>query len=257
METIQLTPAELELIKLKREKEELAQKEKIAKLKLEEEREIAGIRKRIQNDESTQTRLNLATDQLLIELSKLDSKYSILQESREIEYKLYHYLGNDSNIEGVVNGRLYYFNETRHLPVSKITHTDSKSIIHAHVDNGEIRFNLNIPGIYDAKNRRLKSAKTIDEKIQIAISAKRAKAERAQGWDKLIEELNILHPTAKSVEKVRDQFSELIEVRFENNFIINYTFSNHDGVLKPVRCSINTSRMNQKSVDQIVTMFAK
>jgi hypothetical protein len=287
-EKVQLTPAELELTRIKREEEKLAKEKLTLQRKATEEKEIVNIQSQMVKDERSQIQLNLAADALLDELRKLDKAY-VMEESETVkEYELYHYIISKEDRIDSGKDKDVYFSEKQTLIIKKIKHTLTKSVIipkHYWVDKSGLRFHssmwyegiryrLDIPGIYDRKNESLKSAKTINEKIQNKYQSNKRKADDFQikqnGTLWLLDALNVKYPTATITEEQhagtyygfgsRRHYSEgakYVKVKFTNGFELQYGWKKEDDKFEVILHSIVTNGLTPEDQQKVIDLFSK
>lgn len=276
METVQLTPAELELIKLNREKEEAAKKEAELTKQVQREKEIQSKKEEIANDKVKFERKLCAITNLHNELG---SGYELITQLDTVQYSLSEW--GDSE-------RKEYFSQSQSYDSAYIVHSASKMEIHPYFERvkqkgssyrytTEMRYRItNIPsgvlsyGYRSERTDRLSSAKTIKEKINAFHSRNVRNIEMKNlfmnGLQWLLEEVKSLNPTAKEVKSFNnsDRYSDkhnCARVIFESGLELCYSWSKTEEGFKSNMYQVvtsNLSKENQQTIQSyIISNFAK
>lgn len=260
---IELTPAELELIRIKREEEKLANERIAIQRKAKEEEEIAKIKKTMDKDLEVSMKLKRALQQLHAELG---SRYEFREIPTDKEYHLPRYSPEKE----------YYFHQTQNLFQYKIVFPESGATITPHEYFGGnwhreykgIRFKVSIPGSFDSKNDHLKSAKTINEKItsayDFAVAKKKAIESKKRGIEWLLEAVTETYPQATVTQ---DQYphtydrkhyyegDKYVKVMFENKLELHYSFKEENGEMKAIRTKVIVGNLSKEDKDKIVNLL--
>jgi hypothetical protein len=272
---IELTEAELQMIQLKREREELEKKEKDNARQIKEGQEIQKQRTQIEYDTKRDAQLISALEKLFNELPV--GEYELIDKNKIQEYSCYHY---DSSKED----KEYYFKELVERKSKEIVHKESKSTITVHfhsvltgsgffrrsIETGDFRFELGIPGKYDGKNSNLASAKTIDKKIKEYVAMKKQKEETAkaklEGIEWLKEQVTQMYPEARVTEEQRSGYyadsyrrrdyregSKFIKVVFASGLEIEYSWrTNEKDELIVHRDNVNFNKLPEGKMTEII-----
>lgn len=272
------TPAEQELIRIRREEARLAKEKTEAIRKVEEARAVKEKEKDIEEEGKLIAETNAAIDSLFRELFYLgQGEYACKEEFKEKTYNLYHeFYGEDQS-----KSKPYY---TAVVPfwVKSIHHTSSGADITAHhfsvrgvssfkMKSQGIRFKLIFPGVYDRRNENLKSAKTIHEKIASAVRASDLKEKRKKRALIILEQmqsaLTKMYPQAAEIKTSREQGQwfghgtrrkfiegdQFTQVTFQNGFQLKYRWEDD----APVLCNIIIRGLSHEDKEQLIKMFAK
>lgn len=274
---VNLTPAELELIRIKREEQALADQKKAVEIQAKREKEIEAKKAKMLQDQSDSMKFREALNNLY---KQLPEGYQIILSEKIVKYCCKEYSSSKQEDE-------VFFQDSIGMFSTRIVHTESGYHITAHDyftypsatswrrGSGKyegIRFELH-NGDYNAKNKNLKSAKTINEKIQEKWSSinskKKAEQQKLEGTEWLIDNLTTQFPTATITKKQnegrwtnshrRDCIlgSQYVEVLFSNNLCMKYSFTTKDDQLQAIRTSIVVDNMSTEDKDSIIAMFAK
>lgn len=211
-EEIQLSPAELEMIKLKREQEELAKKELEAKKALQIEKEIIAAEERVARIIKGDEEQVAAAEKFLGELLTHSSQYVLeVINSEEIAEVKGDYINPDNPKEGNYN-RVVVWSKTYPRKVAHINYGNYKVRVAKHfthktyrsTDNGYKMF-ISGNGIeYNRENRPYAKAKTIHEVFTDAIKSIQEKKDlqekKKNALSTTFEKMKLLYPNAKIVE---------------------------------------------------------
>lgn len=278
METIELTPAELELIRIKREEQVLADQKREAERQTKQEKEIANIRKTMIADGEGQTKLNEAAKALFVQLG---AGYMLTNNQKTNNYELFDYVHKKDGSTDY--GRKdFYFQEQMVITAFMITHVDSGATVRPvfytsgkrYDKNTDIRFAVSGTGTYDRHNDHLKSANTIKEKIEGAYKGKIAKEAstkaKLEGIEWLLDHVKALYPSA---EVKKDQHSgsyygnnrnryspgsEYVKATFTNGLVLEFGFkTNEQGTLEATGPVVRIGNLSKENQAIIVEMFAK
>lgn len=207
-----LSPAELEMIKLKREQEELAKKELEAKKALQIEKDIAAAELQLAKTMKEDEEQVAATVKYLEELVNCSPQYviEIVDSQNVIEVKG-DYINPDNPKEANYN-RVVVWSKTYPRKVAHINYGNYKVRVAKHftyksyrsVDNGYKMF-ISGDGIdYNRNNRPYAKAKTVHEVFTDAIKSIQEKKElqekKKNALSTTFEKMKLLYPNAKIVE---------------------------------------------------------
>lgn len=276
---IKFTDAEIAMIHLKREQEELDKKKRDVERQIKEGEEIQKKRKQIEYDAKRDAQLVTALEELFKELP---TGYELVDISKDQVYEGYHY--DTTKVED--ERYQYYFKETISRLAKKIVHKESKSAIKAHfynvsvssfrsVEKG-IRFELDISGIYDGKLKNLSSAKTINKKIQDYVSTHKrkesAKKEKLEGIEWLEKQITDTYPQATVTQEQEKGYrveygpdkgwregAKYIRTTFTSGLELNFTWrkkevlSIHDEEgFQVVRIGFNLSKVSDEKKEAFI-----
>lgn len=276
METIELTPAELELIRIKREEQVLADQKREAERQAKQEKEIANIRKTMIADGEKQTKLNEAAKALFVQLG---AGYMLTNNQKTNNYELFDYVHKKDGSTDY-DRKDFYFQEQMVITAFMITHVDSGATVRPvfytsgkrYDKNTDIRFAVSGTGTYDRHNDHLKSAKTIKEKIEQAHQGRVAKEAstkaKLEGIEWLLDHVKSLYPSA---EVKKDQHSgsygyknryvpgsEYVKTTFTNGLVLEFGFkTNEQGALEATGPVVRIGSLSKENQAIIVEMFAK
>ena len=271
---IQLTEAEIAMIQLKREQEELNKKKEENSRLIKEGEEITKKKEQIKADTKRDAQLVAEIERLFNELPK--GEYELVDISKLYEYSCYNYHSSRSFGER----EEVFFKEQVKREARKIVHTESKSEITVHVHHVSIssfrsvekgfRFKLDLPGVYDGKNKNLSSAATIDRKIKEYVVEHKRKTEAAkaklEGIEWLINQINEMYPQAVVTQEQESGYrveygpdkgwregAKYIQAAFTSGLILTFTWTkNSEGELEVVRKGFNLSKISDEKREAFI-----
>jgi hypothetical protein len=167
MNTVNLTPAELEMIQVKRQQEELAAKEAAAKKQLAIENEIKRVKAQVEDSVKKDTQQNAAARDFAATVAGSKVVVETNKKQRHATYgdetiKVFNY--TETKVYLTLNGYTIYVNE--HIVYSKWSYRGSSKGYKMYVSG---------PGIdYKTSNRGYKNGKKVVELIEDTIEARKA-----------------------------------------------------------------------------------
>ena len=267
---VELTPAELEMIKVKREQEALAKKEAEAKQAIQLEKDI---KKReeliIQEQKKDQMQLEAANTYA----AELGSMYTVKTEERTSTAKISGDYLNPSNPKECDYKRVVLWSKEYTRKSAWIVRGEYKILIEEHTTFSSrydyrgtsqgFKMSITGPGI-DFNNRKYSRASKVNEIIQNAISdveqKAKAKEQKANALNNVKQRMKQTYPTAKidesydyerSYKSLGDRYDTLI-LTFENGICVTYrVFS--DGSLS----RLNITFPKQKDAWSLMELLSK
>lgn len=254
METINnLSPAELELIRINREKEALAKQEKQAKLELDKQKNIQDMDKEVKEFEVSNEKKN---ETILNYFQEINSKYpnvyqiKTTETSKDFSRKEY-YTEEERTEKGITEKyatyvlaelELKYIHKTIErvdnpkIYISVAPHTTGES----YKRHTEMRLFVNGCG-YDQEKKALKNIATAHKNIQEFIDTTKRKQQNQQdsntGWDMLFKEVSkefaedCLDDNAKIEKETkwvrsgdRGYEKQIVKITFKNGLVVSYSF---------------------------------
>lgn len=280
---IQPTAAELEKIRLDREKAEILKKEKINNRNLENEKQVTITKDRMKAFAFAKTRQNDAARNFCVELNNIGhGLYQIVETQKTEQFELYNYLSDEESAElGIAGNKQFYFQEQvdyKELSIARVDFPSYTIKVRKVFKTGSSRFStpksegfrMFVHGIdYTNENKALKSAATAHKNIQGDIDTNNYQKEQtriaAEGWDLLFRLVTAEHPEA-TIEKEdryrpgyaysrndRGSYTKLVIAKFPNGLQVEYSFRYHkntelnDGtmVLRKDIYDVKTSKLDQ------------
>lgn len=279
---IQPTAAELEKIKIDREKAEILEKEKRIARVLDNEKRILNIKTEMSAFSSAKVHQNQAANQFCAELNAIaPGLYQIVEKPQVEHFELYNYLSDEEAASAGISGKKqYYFQEQVDYKEFSIARTDfpsytlkvketfEKSRRFSTTQRSE-GYKMFVHGIdYNNERKALKNASTVHKNIQGDIDSKNYINEQdrllKEGWDLLFRVVKAEHPEA-TIEKDdrythnpyrrndRGSYTKLVIATFPNGLKVEYSFRYHkntelnDGtmVLRKDIYDVKTSKLDQ------------
>lgn len=244
-EQVILTPTEIEMIRIKREQEELKAKEAETKKQLQREKSIKDISIRREKFVASVTAQQNATEQFLAELNTnvVSHKYEITKTDRKEEFILWDYMADEKDENGY-SKRDVYFNETLSYEVFGLNvigrnikievkeyfkSTGYSSYSRKHVSQGFRMY-------FQHENKAIKVAKTIIDKVFDKINTedrnKVIVADKGTAKEMALVELTnryseaeITHDSNWVSSGQRGYTTDFYKVKFANGLVVKFTYS--------------------------------
>lgn len=243
METLNLTPAEQELIRINREAEALQQQKREAELAQQLEKDIAAKQKAIAQDQNTDQAQIAAAKQFV---TALGTDWKLNLQSREQLYEVKKYTNPDNpSSNGYERETVWQQTVTRNSAV--IGSTDGKYVISVVLHNtyysgwrsgiksSQWKMQMEGPGVdWKTSQRYYSNAKTINDKIQGIRKALQNEQDLKQRQASAIEQTRIRlqqqYPDAMITTKTESERSwsgkwidaDVVTIKFTNGIELKY-----------------------------------
>ncbi len=244
VEITKLTPAELEMIAVKRQQDELKKKEDEVRKQVQHEKNIVIEKEKIAKFISSMETQRVATHNFLSQLKALKMeesipRYSLLEEDKEQKFELYDYEGNEKKV---------YFTESVPFILTKIAvkegysikveeyFTSSSSWSTRRESHGHRMFLCGAG--WEVERKALKNPKTMNDKIQSLVDSqiyrKEQQQQKSTAREQALELLTAKYPNTiithdysiSSHNRGRDHSTtEFYKVTFENGLCVKFTYS--------------------------------
>lgn len=251
MQNIELSPAEIEMIKIKREQEtktQLAREKEVIKLKLSIEKFLK------ENENSTK----LIKDNFEILKIKHPNLYqlTITDKEKDFQYETY-YTDSEKEKLGISDKYSKFIYAT--IP------TNYEYVTISRIDNSKFKIialngNLYVNGIdYKNDNKSLKNIftahKNIQEHIDTVIRENNAKQNEEIGHNLLFDELTKEFANDNVIITKKNEYSggyykKLVHVEFQNGLKVNYVFRFYQNVFSKRIDKIETQNLDQNKLIQ-------